>query len=221
MQNLKILAIGDVCGKPGIDILKSSMADLRKKYNPTIVIVNGENSSLNGLGVNPEIISVGADIITLGNHTFDDEKGLEIMEKKEVLVPYNYPDGTPGKKFFEFEYEGRKVKILVLLGRLFMDEFRLEDPFRKAIELYNQDPEAIYILEFHAEFALEKVAMGFFLDGKYSLVYGTHTHVQTADERILPNGTAYITDIGMTGGCLSALGLDQKTIIEKFLIPSY
>jgi len=222
MSNLKILAIGDIYGKPGRDILKNFIVDLRKKYNPTIVIVNGENSA-HGRGINTkiyqEIISLGVDVITLGNHAFDDEKVLEIVEKKEILIPYNYPEGTPGRKIFEFEYEGRKVKILTLLGRLFMDEYRVEDPFRKAIELYNQDPEAIYILEFHAEATSEKMAMGLFLDGKYSLVFGTHTHVQTADERILPNGTAYITDIGMTGGHLSVIGADYKVVIEKFLYP--
>lgn len=219
---LKVLAIGDIYGHPGRDILKRFISDLKKKYNPSIIIVNGENAA-HGRGISPkiyeEIISLGIDVITLGNHAFDEEKILEIIEKPELLVPYNYPEGTPGKKIFEFEYYGKKVKVLNLLGRLFMDDFRIDDPFRKAIEVYEKDPDAIYILDFHAEATSEKLAMGLFLDGKYSLVYGTHTHVQTADERILPNGTAYITDIGMTGGHLSVIGADYKVVIEKFLYP--
>ncbi|MDT7879791.1 MAG: TIGR00282 family metallophosphoesterase [Candidatus Hydrothermia bacterium] len=221
MKKLKVLAIGDVYGKPGRDILEKFIIDLRKKYNPSVIIVNGENSA-HGRGITPKIfeefISYGIDVITLGNHAFDEEKVLEIIEKPQLLIPYNYPEGTPGRKIFEFEIEGRKVKILTLLGRLFMDE-RVDDPFRKAIELYNQDPESIYILEFHAEATSEKMALGLFLDGKYSLVFGTHTHIQTADERIFPKGTAYITDIGMTGGHFSVIGADYNVIIEKFLYP--
>jgi metallophosphoesterase (TIGR00282 family) len=221
MKKLKVLAIGDVYGKPGRDILEKFIIDLRKKYNPSVIIVNGENSA-HGRGITPKIfeefISYGIDVITLGNHAFDEEKVLEIIEKPQLLIPYNYPEGTPGRKIFEFEIEGRKVKILTLLGRLFMDE-RVDDPFRKAIKLYNQDPESIYILEFHAEATSEKMALGLFLDGKYSLVFGTHTHIQTADERIFPKGTAYITDIGMTGGHFSVIGADYNVIIEKFLYP--
>ncbi len=221
MTTLKVLAIGDVYGKPGRDVLKNYIVDLRKKYNPAIIIVNAENSA-HGRGITPriyeEIISYGIDIITLGNHGFDEEKVLEIIDKPNILVPYNYPEGTPGKKIFEFEYYNRKVKVLTLLGRLFMDQ-RVDDPFRQALEVYEQDPEAIYILEFHAEATSEKLALALFLDGKYSLVFGTHTHIQTNDERIFPNGTAYITDIGMTGGHLSVIGADYKLVINKFLYP--
>ncbi|MEO0143623.1 MAG: TIGR00282 family metallophosphoesterase [candidate division WOR-3 bacterium] len=221
MTTLKVLAIGDIYGRPGRDMLKNYIIDLRKKYNPTIIIVNAENAA-HGRGLTPkiyeELISHGVDVITLGNHAFDEEKVLEIVEKSNILVPYNYPEGTPGRKIFEFEYNERKIKVLTLLGRLFMDQ-RVDDPFRKAIEVYEQDKEAIYILDFHAEATSEKTALGLFLDGKYSLVFGTHTHVQTNDEKILPQGTAYITDIGMTGGHLSVIGADYKVVINKFLYP--
>ncbi len=213
--------IGDLYGKPGRDMLKNYIVDLRKKYNASIIIANAENSA-HGRGLTPkiyeELISLGIDVLTLGNHGFDEEKVLEIIDKREILVPYNYPEGTPGRKIFETNFEGKRVRILTLLGRLFMDQ-RVDDPFRKALEVYSEDPDAIYILDFHAEATSEKTALGLFLDGKYSLIFGTHTHIQTADEKILPNGTAYITDVGMTGGHLSVIGADYKVIISKFLYP--
>ncbi len=221
MRNLKVLAIGDLYGKPGRDILKNYIVYLRKKYNASVIIVNAENAA-HGRGLTPkiyeELISLGIDVLTLGNHGFDEEKVLEIIDRREILVPYNYPEGTPGRKIFEMDFEGKRIRILTLLGRLFMDQ-RVDDPFRKALEVYNEDPDAIYILDFHAEATSEKTALGLFLDGKYSLIFGTHTHVQTADEKILPNGTAYITDIGMTGGHLSVIGADYKVVINKFLYP--
>ncbi len=218
---MKIVAIGDVYGRPGRKILSERMDAIRKRFEPDIVIVNGENSA-GGRGINrkafEEILKAGVDVVTMGNHTFDDKGVFEILDDERLVIPYNYPPETPGNRVFLKKVGNVDVVVVNMLGRVLMNVF-VECPFRKSMEIYENFRGKMIIMDFHAEATSEKKALGFFLDGKFSLVFGTHTHVQTCDETILPNGTAYITDIGMTGGHLSVIGANKDTVIENFLHP--
>ncbi len=220
---IRILAIGDIYGKPGRNVYRERFPALKEKYHPHLIIVNGENSA-GGRGINGKayraIKETGADVITTGNHIFDNKGFEEVIDNPDVIVAYNFPEESPGNRIFSKEILGKKVYVITLLGRVFMDP-RVECPFRKALEAMENDPNGIYIVDFHAEATSEKTALGFHLDGKYALVFGTHTHVQTADEKILPGGTAYITDIGMTGGTLSVIGADPRKIVPRFMYPHY
>ncbi len=222
-EYIRILAIGDIYGKPGRNIYREKAPLLREKYRPHLTIVNGENSA-GGRGINGKayraIKEAGADVITTGNHIFDNRGFEEVIDKPDVIVAYNFPEESPGNRIFSTEILGKRVYVITLLGRVFMDP-RVECPFRKSLQAMESDPDGIYILDFHAEATSEKTALGFHLDGKYALVFGTHTHVQTADEKILPGGTAYITDIGMTGGTLSVIGADPEKIVPRFMYPHY
>jgi len=221
MEPIRVIAIGDIYGKPGRRFLRERLPAVVKKYHPHLIIANGENSA-GGRGINSktykEIKEAGVHVITTGNHVFDDRGYTEVIDKLDVVVAYNFPEGTPGNRIFETEIMGKRVYVITMVGRVFMD-FRAECPFRKSMEVFERDPKGIYILDFHAEATSEKTALGLYLDGKYSLVFGTHTHVQTSDERILPGGTAYITDIGMTGSRLSVIGADPQKVIPKFMYP--
>lgn len=218
---MRILMIGDVVGKPGRKALTENLKSLKTELKIDFVIANGENAA-GGNGITKptaqELFASGVDVLTMGNHVWDKREVFEFIEQETRIVrPANYPPGTPGRGAFVFEVNGRKVGVVNISGRVFLSE--LDDPFRKVRglveEIRKQTP--IVIVDFHAEATSEKIAMGWYLDGKVSAVCGTHTHVQTADERILPQGTAYITDLGMTGPRDSVLGVEVDIILEKFL----
>jgi metallophosphoesterase (TIGR00282 family) len=221
---LRVLFVGDIVGKSGRRILRQSLPDLRARHHPDALIVNGENAA-GGAGITPavaeEIAAVGADVITLGNHTWDHRELIAAIDNlPKLLRPANYPPGTPGRGSMVFRTgAGVAVGVISLMGRTF-SATQLDDPFRGAdheIELVQAEGAAVIIVDFHADATAEKQSMGWYLDGRVTAVIGTHTHVQTADAVILPGGTAYITDVGMTGPWLSVLGVDPQTVVERFL----
>ncbi len=224
----RVLFVGDVIGRPGRVAVGITLSELKKRYKPQLVIANGENLA-GGLGITretaEELFSYGVDILTTGNHVWDRKEILEYIDlDNRILRPANYPEGVPGKGHVVL-YAKREsgtsaqypVAIFNLSGRIFMDP--LDDPFAAATDIIPKLREEanIIILDFHAEATSEKIAMGWYLDGEVSAVIGTHTHVQTADETILPNHTAYITDVGMTGPIDSVIGVRKDLIIQKFL----
>lgn len=217
---MKILVVGDVTGKPGRRILKALLPQLRRRYSAAVVIANGENAA-GGMGITEEtageLFAAGVDLITGGNHTWRNRDAYALLDAHpRILRPANYPPGAPGRGAATMEADGMAVGVLNLQGRVFMGE--LDDPFRAADQGVAElrDRTAVIVVDFHAEATSEKIAMGWYLDGKVSAVVGTHTHVQTADERVLPGGTAYITDIGMTGPRDGVIGMDREVILEHF-----
>lgn len=223
MNGLKnILFIGDIVGRCGLDALKSYLPDFAKKYNSDLIIVNGENTS-NGKGITPEeaeeVFALGAAVITTGNHIWDNWKSRPLLATNDkVLRPYNYPFGNPGRGFAIINCEGFDIAVLQLQGRTYMQT--IDCPFRAADNALNMISERTknIIVDFHAEATAEKVAMGWHLDGRVSAVIGTHTHIQTADACILPNGTAYITDTGMTGPYNSVVGLRKDIALKRLTL---
>ncbi len=223
---LRVLIIGDIIGEPGRKALFLSLSTLIKERKIDFVIANGENAA-GGFGLTGKIASklysYGIDCITTGNHIWRNKEIFKIISEDPKLIrPANYPKGTPGKGNAIIEKNGLKVGVINLLGRVFMEP--LECPFRIARRetLALQKQTNIIIIDFHGEATSEKVAMGWHMDGMASAVVGTHTHVQTADERILPGGTAYITDIGMTGPFESIIGMKKENALKKFvtMLPS-
>lgn len=219
---MKILAVGDVMGKPGRRAVKVLLRQIIDEEKPDFVIVNGENSA-GGMGIIPEtgkeMLDAGADVITSGNHIWR-HKEVEsyLVSEPRVLRPANYPSGAPGRGYYIGKARsGQKVAVLNLQGLVFMPS--IDCPFRKAQELLPEIRKEtdIIVVDMHAEATSEKVAMGRYLAGQVTFVYGTHTHVATADEQILKGGTAYITDIGMTGPHDSVIGMEAKGVLEKFL----
>jgi hypothetical protein len=218
---MKILFIGDIVGKPGRDAALTMVPILRAEFAPDLVIVNAENAA-GGLGITPEIARVllgsGMDVLTLGNHTWSKRDAYEFLsEESRVLRPANYPPGAPGRGYGLYKTSGGiLVAVANLNGRTFMEP--LDDPFRVADEIiaHVRPLTPILFFDFHAETTSEKVAFGWHCDGRASVVAGTHTHVQTADERILPSGTAYITDVGMCGPEDSVIGMDVETVLARF-----
>lgn len=218
---MNILFIGDVVGRPGRQHLENNLRRIIDDNAVDFTIINGENSA-GGVGITKstydELISLGADMITLGNHSWAKKEVLQFIEESNKLIrPANYPKGTPGKGFRIAEKAGRKIAIVNLCGRVFMD--CIDCPFKTVDEILEdiKGKADIIIVDFHAEATSEKLAMGWYLDGRVHAVLGTHTHVQTSDERILPGGTAYITDTGMTGPINSILGVEKDTVIRKFI----
>jgi hypothetical protein len=220
---MKLLFIGDIVGKTGRTAVKALLPNLADKYKIDLVIANGENVA-GGFGLTEalvsELLKMGIQIITTGNHVWDKKDFINYISKdNRVLRPFNFPPGAPGygSILFTPPAGGPKVGVLNLSGRVFMNT--LDCPFRAAkAEIQNLSKDTnIIIIDFHAEATSEKIALGYFVDGKVSAVIGTHTHVQTADEKILPNGTAFITDVGMTGPANSCIGIDVNQIIQRFL----
>lgn len=219
---MKILFIGDVVGKPGRQAVQVLVPNLIQEQNLDFVIANGENSA-GGSGLTPqtaeELFSGGVDVITMGDHTWDQRDILKIIDTEpRLLRPANFPQGTPGNGAAVYDREGLPaIAVLNLMGRTFMKP--LDCPFRAAVEevekLRAQTP--IIFVDMHAEATSEKIAMARFLDGKVSAVVGTHTHVQTADEQIFPNGTAFLCDAGFTGPKESILGREIEPIVERYL----
>lgn len=219
---MHLLVIGDVHGRPGRRILKERLPRLRAHHDARFVIANGENAA-GGAGLSREVaeelLAAGVDVITGGNHIWQHRDALELLDSEpRIIRPLNYPPGAPGRgAAVAASKDGVAVAVLNLQGRVFMPG--VDDPFRTIrAEVEGLDERArVIILDFHAEATSEKVAMGWYLDGKVSAVIGTHTHVQTADERILPQGTAYISDVGMTGPRDGVIGMDRERILERFL----
>lgn len=222
VDKTKILYLGDIIGGVGRSALKTLLPRLLKRYKPNLVIANGENSA-GGFGITPaifeELISLGVDVVTSGNHIWDKKEIIDYIGTTEKLIrPANYPADAPGHGYAVVTTDmGVKVGVLNLSGRVFMDS--IECPFTTGMELVAElsKETSIIVVDMHAEATSEKIALGWYLDGLVSAVIGSHTHVQTADERILPEGTAFITDAGMTGPIDSVIGVDKDIIIKKFL----
>ena len=219
---MKILAIGDVIGKIGCTFLREKLPQLKKIRQIDVVIANGENSS-DGNGITPAsaeyLFTSGVDVITTGNHAFRRKESYDLYDNCEYLIrPANFPNGTtPGKGMTILDMGKIQVAVINLMGTAYLEP--LDCPFKEADRLIAQAKEAnakIIIVDFHAEATGEKRAMGYYLDGRVSAMFGTHTHVQTADATILPQGTGYITDVGMTGPIDSVLGVKPEIIIKKF-----
>ena len=224
---MRLLFCGDVVGRPGRTVVAEQLPGLRKRLALDFVIVNGENAA-GGFGINQkicqELFDAGADVISGGNHSWDQRETLGFIDREpRLLRPHNYPAGTPGRGVGLFDApRGRKVMVLNVLGRLFMDP--LDDPFacveRELAKQRLGGPKAgtvdAIVLDFHAEATSEKMAMGHVVDGRVSLCVGTHTHVPTADQMILPGGTAYISDVGMCGDYDSVIGMDKTVPIARF-----
>ncbi len=219
---MKILFIGDIVGKPGRDAIKALLPQLVNDHGLDFVVANAENSA-GGSGITPqtaqELFSYGVDAITSGDHIWKKKDVFEIIRSdNRILRPVNYPEGAPGQGAGLFKTKkGIKLGVVNVVGRVFMEA--LDCPFKttaSAIEGLLKNTKII-IVDIHAEATSEKVALGRYLDGKASAVLGTHTHVQTADEKILPNGTAYITDVGMTGPCDSVIGRRVEDVLQRFI----
>ncbi len=212
--------IADVVARPGRMAILHNLKRIRDKYEIDIATLNAENVA-GGFSITPEIaddfFANGIDVMTSGNHIFDKHEILPYLEtNKKLLRPANYPPTSPGHGLFVGEINGFKIAVLNLLGRVFMPP--VDDPFRAANDCVRAIPEDVKIrlVDMHCEATSEKYAMGWFLDGRVSAVVGSHTHVQTADERILPNGTAYITDVGMTGSYSGVIGMNKDHVLERF-----
>ncbi len=217
---MRVLMIGDVVGRPGRECVRDLLPRLKENYRVDFTIANGENLA-GGVGCNEstasEIFKTGVDVLTMGNHVWDRKEALTyIAREKKIIRPLNYPPGTPGAGSGVFQAGDCKLAVINLSGRVFLPP--LDCPFRAAAaeteRLRAITP--LIIVDFHAEATSEKIALGYYLDGRVSAVLGTHTHVQTADERILPAGTAYITDVGMTGPYESVLGVKPENVIARF-----
>lgn len=219
---MKVLFIGDIVGKVGRLAVKGLLPAIVSRYKIDLVIANGENAA-GGFGITEkiaiELFSYGIHILTSGNHIWDKKDSIPYISKENRLIrPLNYPPGVPGYGSVIYTIQGLKVAVLNLSGRVFMSS--IDCPFRTGIaEIERLRAEtSIIIIDFHAEATSEKIAFGYYVDSKVSAVIGTHTHVQTADEKILPGGTAYITDVGMTGPAVSVIGVNKEQIIERFLL---
>ena len=217
---MKILAIGDLIGSAGIRKLKNELSRLIEKEKIDFVIVNGENSA-EGMGITEknfkDILQEKVDVITMGNHTWGKKDIFKFIDHPKLIRPANYPEGVAGKGYNIYSCKNKKIAVINLIGRVDINILS-ENPFIKAKEIIEKvkDKVDIIIIDFHAEATAEKIALGHFLDGKVTAIYGTHTHVQTADETILPKGTAYITDIGMTGPKNSVIGMEISASIKRF-----
>jgi 2',3'-cyclic-nucleotide 2'-phosphodiesterase len=217
---MKVLMIGDVVAKPGRIAVLERIQDLREQHHVDLAVMNAENLA-GGFSVTPalceQLFSSGIDVMTSGNHIFDKREAIDYIRKQPRLVrPANYPPNTPGSGFWTGEVNGTRVAVLNLMGRLFMPPS--DDPFRIADEVLRSLPDdtTVRLVDMHAEATSEKVAMGWHLDGRVSAVVGTHTHIQTADDRILPQGTAYLTDLGMTGSYAGVIGMNKADVIARF-----
>ena len=218
-MSVKILAVGDICGAPGLDYLAKVLRSYRKEQGIDFVVANGENANV--VGITPkqadQILHAGVDVITLGNHTWTrTELQPYLDERSKILRPANYGPQCPGRGIAVYHAPFGDVCVLNLMGRFTLDT-NTDNPFLIADGFMAEIREKIVLVDFHAEGTSEKRAMGFLLDGKASAVWGTHTHVQTSDAQVLPKGTGYISDLGMTGAVQSVLGIDPEQSIGKFM----
>lgn len=225
---MRILFVGDVFGQPGRRILRDHLPHVIQERAIDLVVINGENAA-GGFGITPsisdELFDLGAHVITTGNHVWDKREIIEYLRSvpedsdlraRRILRPANYAPGAPGYGFYEGRLaSGESFAVLHLQGRVFMAS--LDDPFRTADSLLAKLHSKVVLVDFHAEATSEKVAMGWYLDGKVTGVIGTHTHIPTADQRVLPNGTAYQTDVGMTGPYQGVIGVEKELVLSRFL----
>ncbi len=218
---MKILVVGDLVGECGLKKLSDVIDKIKKENAIDFTIVNGENVA-EGMGITKKlfdgIIKAGADAVTMGNHTWGKKEIFTFIDHPKLIRPANYPEGVCGKGYGIYECKGKKVAVINLIGRTDMNVLS-ENPFLKADEILEniKGKADIVIVDFHAEATAEKIAMGYYLDGKISAMFGTHTHVQTADEKVLKKGTGYITDIGMTGPKESVIGMDISASLKRFI----
>lgn len=218
---MRILFIGDVVGSIGRVMLAEYLPQLKKKYGPNITIVNGENAA-HGRGITEkiykEMMTLGVDCVTLGNHTYGQRDSYELLDSDVKMIrPANYPVGNPGKGMQIIQFNDKKIAVMNLQGRAFMQQ--IDCPFKKFDALYEvakKETDFIFV-DFHAETTSEKGAFGYYADGRASVVVGTHTHIQTSDQRILNKGTGFITDVGMTGYYDGILGINKDEVIHRFL----
>jgi len=218
-MSVRILAVGDICGEPGLSFVSEKLKNIRKEMNIDFVVANGENANV--VGITPRqadtIFHSGVDVITLGNHTWTrTELQSYLNERKKILRPANFAPQCPGRGIEVYHAPFGDVCVLNLIGRFTLDA-NTDNPFVIADGFMEEIKEKIILVDFHAEGTSEKRAMGFLLDGRASAVWGTHTHVQTSDACVLPNGTGYITDLGMTGAVNSVLGISPEQSIGKFM----
>lgn len=214
---MRVLFIGDLYGNPGIEIFENKITELKKQYRPDILIVNGENIA-NGRGITKEIylklMKLSVNAITMGNWTFGNKDIFNFIDDSNIIRPANYLS-APGKGFKVININGKRILIINLLGRIFMDP-NLPSPFLVVDEIIQANNADYIFIDMHAEASSEKIALGHYLDGRVDAVVGTHTHVQTNDDRLLPNGTLYITDVGMTGPLDGIIGVDKEIAITRF-----
>lgn len=217
---MRVLAVGDIVGENGLKKAKEVLPNLKRDKNIDFIIMNGENVA-GGMGITEklynEMLSIGVNVVTMGNHTWGKKEIFNFIDSPQLIRPANYPEGVVGKGYGIYECKGKRIAVINLIGRTDMNVLS-ENPFIKVKQILKevQKESDIIIVDFHAEATAEKIAMGYYLDGEVSIIFGTHTHVQTADEAILPHGTAYITDIGMTGPKNSVIGMDIKASIKRF-----
>ena len=225
---MRILFVGDIFGRPGRTIVHERLPELQEEHQVELTIANGENAA-GGFGITPqiaeELFELGIDVITTGNHIWDKREIIEYMNSangneaslaRRVLRPANYPEGTPGYGWYQGRTRsGVEYAVINLQGRVFMANN--DDPFRIADDLLKQTTAKVVLVDMHAEATSEKVALGWYLEGRVTAVLGTHTHVPTADEFIMPKGTAYQTDVGMTGPYDSVIGVQKEMILQRFL----
>ncbi len=218
---MNILAVGDLVGMSGLKKLQSELYSIKEEYKIDFVIVNAENVA-DGMGINEKafdtLLKLDVDVITMGNHTWGKKDIFKFIDHEKLIRPANYPKNNPGKGYNIYKCKDKKIAVINLIGRASMTVLA-ENPF---IEVENiiekiKDDVDIIVVDFHAEATAEKIAMGYFLDGKATVLFGTHTHVQTADQTILEKGTAYITDIGMTGPKNSVIGMDIGVSLKRFI----
>lgn len=217
---MKILAIGDLIGSAGIKKLRTELSKIREQEKIDFVIVNGENSA-EGMGITEknfhDILETKVDVITMGNHTWGKKDVFKFIDHPKLIRPANYSKGVVGKGYNIYTCKNKKIAVINLIGRVDINVLS-ENPFIVVKEIVEEIKNRVDIImvDFHAEATAEKIALGYFLDGKVTAIFGTHTHVQTADETILEKGTAYITDIGMTGPKKSVIGMDVEASIKRF-----
>jgi metallophosphoesterase (TIGR00282 family) len=224
---VRILFIGDIFGRPGRTIVRERLSDLAKTHRIDLIIANGENSAA-GFGITPalaeELFDLGIEVITTGNHVWDKREIIDYFKMangnphspaRRVLRPANYPSGMPGWGLYEGKKDDVPYAVLNLQGRVFMASN--DDPFRVADQLLKDVSAKVIFVDVHAEATSEKISLGWYLDGRVTAVVGTHTHIPTADERVLPKGTAYITDVGMTGPYDSVIGVKKELVMDRFL----
>ncbi|MBI2483208.1 YmdB family metallophosphoesterase [Candidatus Uhrbacteria bacterium] len=218
---MRFLIFGDVVGKIGRQALARVLPELRQQYQPDVVLANGENLA-HGLGMTEktlaDVLDAGVTLLTGGNHVWDKPEGIELMRRPDarIIRPANYPPGAPGVGWKTLSVDGKTVLVVNLLGRVFMKDL-VDNPFRTFDSIVTEHPADVVIVDFHGEASSERNAFGWYADGRATIIYGTHTHIPTADARILPQGTAFVTDVGMTGARDSVIGVDPATSIPQFV----
>ncbi len=216
---MKILCVGDVYSTLGVETLQRNLSELKKERKIDFIVVNGENVNHNGRSINKDnykkLCEMGVNAVTMGNHTYSEITLKDFIDSTNIVRPANMVTNV-GVGYKIFNFNGKKICVINLIGRAFMNMYALDCPFQKVDQILDEVKADVIIVDFHAEATSEKVTMGYYLDGRVDVVFGTHTHVPTCDETVLPGGTMYITDIGMTGTRDGVIGVDKDVIIRRF-----